>query len=1298
MNYSRQAGVEAVAGIAQSVLSLQRYQKQPQHQPQDRLSDVVNHFFTSSSHSNDSSNNIDKYPSNSALPSLLAKNLSTFNGESASTIAFRDNDNQQQRELLLNSQQRNHLQQQTSSFHSAPLSLLNPLINTASDKQHLLSSLEASTTAAATSPSSSPYTSSQQQSFSDWWSEYWSRQPFPSGYTQSSITLLACLITTIIFLIVVGNLLVCIAIFTEKSLKPTQNWFIASLAVSDMLLGLVVMPFSLARELMGFWVFGSLWCDIHEAMDVLLTTASINTLCLISLDRYWSITQAVSYLKKRTPRRGAFMIAFVWILSAAVSLPPLFGWKKQSPTIPVSTNSTSNNNDINRTTTTATNSASINDDNFETTNSSTMKYGDSIGAAFVDQGGSDEPTGSDTSDSQQQDKAKKRRSAQQQMKPHNKATLTREWDQLAAPLLLGRRSELAEINNNQILIPSQKLSKIRRESQNDRDDNNYYQQQQQNSNSNNYNNNNNNQDQRDQYISSLTHLSYASTTSTPIIMTTTTTASPSFDQNNGYPSCQLTDDVGYVLYSALGSFFIPCAVMVFTYIKIFLAARSRARRAINKQSRAQGGANKRLAARRQVNTFSGAPITSGGGGGQMNDLSCVSGSLLTNNNYSVNSKAIMSQSSLVNNNTFQQSSGKGLNKPKSIEARKVSQDVPIMKGKIVIVERKKSLAASSLAPTVVSAASGDPSYQDGLVCVEGNTTKLSSRAYGGDLTESPPRKTSDDDNNEEEEEDDNEEEEEEGDDDDNDGSQEPPCTLTTSAAKQASQSALNSSASNDSSMITVMNASMNKVPVTRFSFQGPNKTEGEQQQAKYEQDKASALLKAISQGCATDDHLFQEVLSASDGEQAPDIVVDRRATVSCADNNSNNKQVVVMKDKAGSRSNEAAVIDDDSDDVDNQLMPNSAITTNETCFMTIEEDSDMYDAQAGRTIMMIAGNASQKQANNLSGGKGTQNIMMTMMPPTGTQTTSANNNQQQSVVCNSVLCRQRHQHQHQLQQSPNQARSASSYCGSSMTINDDDMDECVDDDMLTDDCNGYSVSCGLDHYDCPGTGSSCIHCNECEQEQNSSPNKHLSSLNDSPQSIGALCRHQHLQQRHQQADHYNQQQQQRSDQQKRRRQQQLATNRDTTNSGDVDERLSFTGLDDNVSHMTEYRSNEDLSSSIIGHDVLDATEISSKSDKKRLNKNLPSNSDERKKSLIGFRLTRLSSAAPLSNQSGGLLALASSQSQQASTVVSGGRNLKALRQNFFLKLNQLTAKSSAAKHEYKDKKSDPSSKFKHLKV
>ncbi|XP_058793561.1 alpha-2A adrenergic receptor [Phymastichus coffea] len=154
---------------------------------------------------------------------------------------------------------------------------------------------------------------------------------YPSGYSMPHIIIASVVITILMIVIVVGNMLVIIAIMTEKALKNIQNWFIASLAVSDFFLGLVIMPFSLANEIMGYWIFGSWWCDIHSAMDVLLCTASIMNLCLISLDRYWSITQAIDYLKKRTPARAAFMIGFVWIMSAVICIPPLLGWKRTQP-------------------------------------------------------------------------------------------------------------------------------------------------------------------------------------------------------------------------------------------------------------------------------------------------------------------------------------------------------------------------------------------------------------------------------------------------------------------------------------------------------------------------------------------------------------------------------------------------------------------------------------------------------------------------------------------------------------------------------------------------------------------------------------------------------------------------------------------------------------------------------------------------------------------------------------------------------------------------------------------------------
>ena len=140
-------------------------------------------------------------------------------------------------------------------------------------------------------------------------------------------------VTIIIIIIVLGNGLVIVAIAADRQLKGVQNWFIASLAVSDLLVGVFIMPLSLANELMGYWAFGDVLCQLWLSTDVLLCTASILNLCLISLDRYWSITRAISYLRKRTTRRAALMISVVWTLSAIICFPPLAGWSRPQPIV-----------------------------------------------------------------------------------------------------------------------------------------------------------------------------------------------------------------------------------------------------------------------------------------------------------------------------------------------------------------------------------------------------------------------------------------------------------------------------------------------------------------------------------------------------------------------------------------------------------------------------------------------------------------------------------------------------------------------------------------------------------------------------------------------------------------------------------------------------------------------------------------------------------------------------------------------------------------------------------------------------
>jgi len=131
---------------------------------------------------------------------------------------------------------------------------------------------------------------------------------------------------------IVGNVLVIIAVTKEMYLRTVTNYFIVSLAIADLMVGGIVMPFSISLELTNqTWFYGGEWCDLWHSFDVLASTASILNLCVISLDRYWAITDPIAYPTKMSHCKVCLLIAFVWLCSAGISFPAIAWWKAVTP-------------------------------------------------------------------------------------------------------------------------------------------------------------------------------------------------------------------------------------------------------------------------------------------------------------------------------------------------------------------------------------------------------------------------------------------------------------------------------------------------------------------------------------------------------------------------------------------------------------------------------------------------------------------------------------------------------------------------------------------------------------------------------------------------------------------------------------------------------------------------------------------------------------------------------------------------------------------------------------------------------
>lgn len=150
-------------------------------------------------------------------------------------------------------------------------------------------------------------------------------------FNNPLVVLEALFLGLIILLTISGNLLVIVAVVPSPTLRSPTHSLIVNLAVADLLLGITVLPLSATRELYeGAWLLGPSLCSIWTSLDVLCCTASILSLCGISVDRYIGVSRPLAYSRILTKRRARVLIAVIWTLALAISIAPPLGWKEDA--------------------------------------------------------------------------------------------------------------------------------------------------------------------------------------------------------------------------------------------------------------------------------------------------------------------------------------------------------------------------------------------------------------------------------------------------------------------------------------------------------------------------------------------------------------------------------------------------------------------------------------------------------------------------------------------------------------------------------------------------------------------------------------------------------------------------------------------------------------------------------------------------------------------------------------------------------------------------------------------------------
>ncbi|XP_026232556.1 trace amine-associated receptor 13c-like [Anabas testudineus] len=121
------------------------------------------------------------------------------------------------------------------------------------------------------------------------------------------------LLSSISLLTVTLNLLVIISISHFKQLHTPTNFILLSLAVSDFLVG-IIMLFQIVL-IDGCWFLGDLMCSLYYVVDCIITSASIGNMVLISIDRYAAICYPLHYPSSVTQTRVQICVCLCWTCS-----------------------------------------------------------------------------------------------------------------------------------------------------------------------------------------------------------------------------------------------------------------------------------------------------------------------------------------------------------------------------------------------------------------------------------------------------------------------------------------------------------------------------------------------------------------------------------------------------------------------------------------------------------------------------------------------------------------------------------------------------------------------------------------------------------------------------------------------------------------------------------------------------------------------------------------------------------------------------------------------------------------------
>ncbi|NXO02891.1 AA3R protein, partial [Rhinopomastus cyanomelas] len=135
-----------------------------------------------------------------------------------------------------------------------------------------------------------------------------------------------CLIA---LLATLGNVLVIWVVKLNSSFQNTTLYFIASLALADVAVAILVVPLAIVVSLGVRIRFHA--CLFMCCLMVAFTNASILSLLAIAIDRYLRVKLPTRYKTITRERRVWWALAACWSVSLLAGLLPMLGWNEREP-------------------------------------------------------------------------------------------------------------------------------------------------------------------------------------------------------------------------------------------------------------------------------------------------------------------------------------------------------------------------------------------------------------------------------------------------------------------------------------------------------------------------------------------------------------------------------------------------------------------------------------------------------------------------------------------------------------------------------------------------------------------------------------------------------------------------------------------------------------------------------------------------------------------------------------------------------------------------------------------------------